>query len=182
MKPAARLGDPAHCASDSHGGPCCPHTVSGPAVKGSADILINDKSALRVNDSGSHSSCCGSASWVIQRGSSTVIFNERPAARKDDATAHCGGSGCMIGGSGNVLIGPPEFHSRQNRDKTWISVRCVDEGGTPVSNILCRIKTPSGSEILGRTDDDGRCHIENIDEGVCEVSFPELDDEEGWEA
>ena len=55
MPPACRIGDKAHCPRDSHGNTCCAHSVIGPAVSGSPDIIINGRPALRVGDRGRHS-------------------------------------------------------------------------------------------------------------------------------
>lgn len=105
MPAAAKVGDNAHCPSDSHGRDCCPHSVTGPATTGSPDVTINGQGALRVGDAGTHSSCCGGNSWECAEGSGTVFINGIPAVRVGDATKHCGGSGVIISGSGDVIIG-----------------------------------------------------------------------------
>ena len=76
-KPACRLGDQANCPADSHGKNCCSHNVTGPAVTASPDVFINDKPALRVGDTGVHSSCCGSntcASKAAPKSESTAFL------------------------------------------------------------------------------------------------------------
>ena len=105
MPQAARVSDNANNPADSHGNPCCPHGVTGPAVAGSPNVYTNGLSALRIGDPGVHSACCGANSWNCAAGSSTVFINGIPAVRRGDATAHCGGSGKMISGSHNVNIG-----------------------------------------------------------------------------
>lgn len=105
MPEASRMGDKANCPSDSHGNICCPHDVTGPAVTGSPDTFINKHAALRLTDTGQHSSCCGSNTWECVAGSGSVFINGLPAVRKGDATKHCGGDGKMIEGSGDVFIG-----------------------------------------------------------------------------
>lgn len=105
MPGAARLTDKSSCPSDSHGNICCPHSVIGPATTGSPDVYINGLSALRVGDSGVHSSCCGPNTWVCSEGSSTVFINGIPAVRKGDGTTHCGGAGTIVTGSEDVIIG-----------------------------------------------------------------------------
>src|ERR1700729_813195 len=104
MPPAARLGDKAQCPIDAHGCPACPHPPVGPAISGAANVLTNDRPALRVNDSGIHAACCGSNTWKALNGSPTVFINNRAAMRATDPTQHCGGVGQMIEGSGNVMI------------------------------------------------------------------------------
>ena len=105
MPPASRVGDKAFNPADAHGCPVCPHPVVGPGMVGSPDILINGQPALRIGDPGVHSACCGPNSWNVAAGSGTVVFNNIPSARLGDSTIHCGGSGSLIEGSGDVLVG-----------------------------------------------------------------------------
>jgi YD repeat-containing protein len=109
MPPASRVKDKALCPADSHGKPCCSHSVTGPAVSGSPNVFINGQPALRIGDPGVHSSCCGPNTWKCAEGSATVFINGLPAVRLGDGTTHCGGSGKMIEGSPNVLIGGPSI-------------------------------------------------------------------------
>ena len=92
-------------ASDSHGKPCCSHGVIGPSTAGSQNVFINSKDALRIGDSGVHSSCCGSNTWVNSAGSGTVFINGIPAVRLGDTTTHCGGVGSMVTASSDVSFG-----------------------------------------------------------------------------
>ena len=105
MPAASRVGDNAKCDSDSHGCPAGSHTVVGPAVEGSTDVLINSKPAHREGDAGLHAVCCGANSWTAKKGSGTVFVNGKPLIRKGDASVHCGGEGKLIAGSGNVNAG-----------------------------------------------------------------------------
>ncbi|GEM_PF-1318491 len=97
-KSQGRLGD-------SHGCPACTHSVKGPAVQGSSNVFVNSLPALRVDDRGIHSACCGPNTWVAKKGSDTVFINGKPAHRKNDKTEHCGGEGKLIEGSSNVFVG-----------------------------------------------------------------------------
>lgn len=105
MPGAGRVGDKAQCPADAHGCPGCAHSVIGPAVAGSGDVLINGKPALRLNDPGIHAACCGPNQWTATAGSGTVVINGKPAHRMGDMTTHCGGVGQLIEGSGDVIIG-----------------------------------------------------------------------------
>ncbi len=105
MPGAARIGDQSKAEADFHGCPTCPHTVQGPAVTGSSNVLINGRPAVRVGDTGIHAPCCGPNTFTALMGSSTVFINNKPAHRKDDMDAHCGGVGKMIQGSDDVIIG-----------------------------------------------------------------------------
>ena len=105
MAGAGRVGDKAQCPSDAHGCPGCAHPVVGPAVGGSTDVQINGKPALRMDDPGVHSACCGPNKWQAAQGSPTVFINDKAAHRMGDMTQHCGGVGKLIEGSADVDIG-----------------------------------------------------------------------------
>jgi len=74
-------------------------------MSGSPDVIVNYKPALRVGDTGIHSLCCGTNTWVAQKGSVSVIINSKPAHRVGDKVQHCGGMGYLIEGSSDVLSG-----------------------------------------------------------------------------
>ena len=105
MPPICRVGDKAHCPSDSHGSSCCSHRVSGPAVSGSPDVLINGRPVLRIGDPGRHRKCCGPNTWTASEGSASIFVNGIPVTRIGDATKHCGGKGKMIEASSDVQMG-----------------------------------------------------------------------------
>lgn len=105
MPPQGRLGDNAKAAADAHGCVACPHIVIGPAVQGSSDVLVNNLPALRLGDAGIHATCCGANTWNANSGSSSVLINCKPAHRMNDETKHCGGTGTLIEGSPDVIVG-----------------------------------------------------------------------------
>jgi uncharacterized Zn-binding protein involved in type VI secretion len=106
MSGLARVGDRARCPEDRHDCAKCAHDVIGPAVDGSPDVLINNKSALRIGDPGIHASCCGDNSWFVEQGGSTqIVINGRPAAVLGSSTRHCGGTGAIVQASDDVLTG-----------------------------------------------------------------------------
>jgi uncharacterized Zn-binding protein involved in type VI secretion len=105
MPGQGRLGDKAQVQQDAHGCPGCPHPGVGPAIIGSATVLINGRPALRVDDVGIQAVCCGPNMWTAQEGSRTVFINGKPAFRIGDASRHCGGTGKLMEGSDNVIIG-----------------------------------------------------------------------------
>lgn len=109
-KPAGRVADIASCPADGHGCIACTHSVRGPAVRGSSDIFIDYRPALRVGDTGVHAACCGPNQWTAASGSASVVFNGRPAHRQGDRTIHCGGLGSLDEGSSDVLIGDAAHH------------------------------------------------------------------------
>jgi len=105
MPGQARLGDNSKVDADGHGCICCVHTCVGPATVGSPDVNVNSMPAVRVDDTGVHSTCCGDNTWIAKAGSSTVFINNKAAHRRDDADQHCGGMGRMVEASENVIVG-----------------------------------------------------------------------------
>ena len=105
MPMQGRLGDNAHCPSCGHGNICCSHGVTGPGVQGSMTVHVNSMPALRMGDPGVHSSCCGANAWNAVGCSATVQINGLGAHRLGDMTQHCGGTGTLIQGSPNVIVG-----------------------------------------------------------------------------
>lgn len=105
MPGQGRLGDKAQTQKDAHQCPGCPHPGVGPAIAGSPNVLVNGRPALRQDDVGIHAVCCGANMWSAAAGSQTVFINGKPAHRKDDQTRHCGGSGKLIEGSTDVIVG-----------------------------------------------------------------------------
>jgi len=105
MPEAGRLSDLGKVDNDAHGCPACPHPAIGPCIVGSTDVLINSLPAARIDDMGIHAPCCGPNIWFATAGSGTVLINDKGAHRKDDDQQHCGGSGKLITGSADVIIG-----------------------------------------------------------------------------
>lgn len=105
MPAAGRLGDKSMVQADTHGCVACPHPAVGPAICGSPDVFINNLPALRITDTGIHAACCGPNTWMAVKGSSTVMINYLAAHRMGDTDQHCGGTGQLIEGSPDVLIG-----------------------------------------------------------------------------
>src|SRR5215510_5683813 len=105
MPGQGRLGDKAYVALDAHGCLACPHPGTGPAISGSTNVFVNKKPALRVDDTGIHAACCGTNRWRAKTGSQTVFIESKAAHRMTDQTTHCGGTGQLIEGSPNVIVG-----------------------------------------------------------------------------
>jgi hypothetical protein len=64
---------------------------------------------------------------------------------------------------------------RPVKNKTWIGIELVDDKGKPVPGEQYRIVLPDGSQEEDRLDAQGRAHINNIDPGECQISFPNVD-------
>lgn len=72
---------------------------------------------------------------------------------------------------------PPE---EEDAELTWIEIALQDRNGDPVPSKRFRIITPDEQQIWGTLNKDGFARIENIKEGTCKITFPELD-QEAWE-
>jgi hypothetical protein len=68
-------------------------------------VNVNRKPALRVDDPGIHMACCGTNTWTATQGSATVFINGKCAHRMGDQNRHCGGTGQLVEGSPNVIVG-----------------------------------------------------------------------------
>jgi hypothetical protein len=61
---------------------------------------------------------------------------------------------------------------------SWIEINLRDESGQPVAGKRYRIKLPDGSTQEGTLDDFGHAEYYSINQGKCQVSFPDLNDDE----
>lgn len=162
MPPQARLGDKALIPADAHGCVACPHTASGPAVAGSPNVNVNGRPAIRVDDPGIHTACCGGNTWNAQTGSKSVFINGKPAHRLGDIVRHCGGTGKCIEGSGNVIVGDWSVGRTHTNEDTasgnWISFGVIDNSCQiiPYQLILTSVleddSTTMDSEFVGVID------------------------------
>jgi len=113
----ARVSDKAFNPVDSHGCIACPHSVVGPIITGSPNILIDGLPAARKGDSGVHAACCGSNSFEIVQGDPNVLINGRPAARLGDKTQHCGGVGKIVEASFTITECEENAYWDSNKDE-----------------------------------------------------------------
>ncbi len=184
MPPAGRLGDQAQCPSDGHGCPGCAHGVIGPATAGSPDVMINGQPALRIGDPGVHSACCGPNTWNAAAGSATVFINGIKAHRLSDKTVHCGGSGELVEGSADVIIGDSGGGASSqikapSYDDAFI---LLNRAGKPVADRSYRITLGSGRIVEGKTDAEGRTQLvsskaaETLKLDILEADFEDVDD------
>jgi uncharacterized Zn-binding protein involved in type VI secretion len=179
MPGQGRLGDKAHADADAHGCPGCPHPTVGPAISGSADVFVNGRPALRVDDVGIHAACCGPNQWRAQEGSSTVFINGKPAHRVDDHVQHCGGAGQLVEGSDNVIVGGPPTAVGQpasaNGKSASLAIRLRDERGRPLGGVRYKVTGSDGQVVEGALDASGAATVTPLADGKCRVQFPELD-------
>ncbi len=67
---------------------------------------------------------------------------------------------------------------KNEKKKSWIEIKLVDEDGSPVAGERYRVTLPDGSTLAeGTLDEKGFARVSNIDPGNCKVTFPELDGE-----
>jgi uncharacterized Zn-binding protein involved in type VI secretion len=180
MPEQGRVGDNAKVPADGHGCPACPHVCIGPGVAGSPDVLVNGKPALRVGDPGVHAACCGPNKWNAKAGAPGVFINGKKAHRVGDAVKHCGGSGKLIVGSPNVIVGDlvadvvvPEIPVYEGRFELTCEVT-----GVLLSEIPFQIHCPeNGRGGKGYTDASGMTNLIQTDEPfTLELIVP------GWES
>jgi len=169
MPPQARLGDSALIPADAHGCPACPHTATGPAVAGSRNVFVNGLPAVRVNDPGIHSACCGANIWQAKTGSKSVLINGRPAHRLNDLVQHCGGIGRTVQGSHNVIVGDRSSArnlSNGQQRKTKVAFEFIDHATQePLANLLVKIAYPNGSIVEHKTNQKGKIIINQCEDG-----------------
>jgi len=176
MPPQARLGDKALIPADAHGCVACPHTASGPAVAGSPNVNVNGRPAIRVDDPGIHTACCGGNTWNAQTGSKSVFINGKPAHRLGDIVRHCGGVGKCIEGSGNVIVGDLTTGSTAKHivdDQHKLEVQCLtDIDRIPIVKARYNIIDETGKTIRsGISDSKGWIKVNPIPAGEYAIQF-----------
>jgi len=92
----AAINDYSLNPADAHGGPCCPHSVIGPIITASPNVIVGGWPIARKGDRGIAAACCGPNTFVIAEGDPNVLIDGRPAARPGDKTTHCGGFGKIV--------------------------------------------------------------------------------------
>jgi len=175
MSGAARIGDKARVAADSHGRPCCPHECVGAAMRGSSDVFIEDRGVVRLGDHGTQH-CCGTGQWHAAIGASGVYVNDRPMHRNGDQTMHCGGIGTLIEGSATVLIGDEYSPSEDPVLNPKVEVQIVHRGGDPLAGIGYELLDSKGSIVAqGVLDANGWLRVPSVKWGIHTVRL-----ENGW--
>jgi len=86
----------------SHGGKCCPHTITGVVMIGSPDVFSNDLNNGRIGDIAIHD-CPHCPIGILLTGSSDVYANGIPFSRLGDQVNEVCGSGTVITASSDVF-------------------------------------------------------------------------------
>jgi type VI secretion system secreted protein VgrG len=64
----------------------------------------------------------------------------------------------------------------------WLEIELLDEDGKPVPGEAYKVTLPSGQEVSGFLNDQGKERLDPVaDAGSCQVSFPKLD-ASAWDA
>jgi len=64
------------------------------------------------------------------------------------------------------------------KEKTWVEFRLVNDEGKPVPGARFKLKITDGSVREGSLDDNGSVRVQNLDPGMCEISFLDYDQRE----
>jgi hypothetical protein len=73
---------------------------------------------------------------------------------------------------------PPKRQAKT--EKTWVEFKLVDMEGNPVGNKRYIVTLPGGASNEGRLDSSGSVRFNGIDEGICTITFPDLD-RDAWD-
>ena len=95
-----------------------PRHVTGSLIKGSPNVFINSRAAMRANLSQGVCSDHNGPPQVVAQGSSTVFINRQPASRKEDKLM-CGA--LINDGSPNVFIGGATVGQANSEIPAWVN-------------------------------------------------------------
>jgi hypothetical protein len=136
--------------------------------------------------------------WSAQSGAPNVFINGKPAFRINDTSKHCGGTGQLIEGSADVIVGDGGSGGTGSSDSSvdngsggrsggggahaplaeehWIEIELHTTAGEPMAGARYRIAKPDGTIQEGTLDGSGRARIDGLEKGTCQVSFPDIDE------
>lgn len=60
------------------------------------------------------------------------------------------------------------------KTKTWIELSLVAKGGGPIAHEPFRMILSDGSALPGSLDERGFARVENLEDGVCDITFPRI--------
>ncbi len=56
---------------------------------------------------------------------------------------------------------------------TWIEIELLDKTGAPVAGVPYEVKMKDGTVARGTLNEMGMARVEDVEEGTCDVTFPE---------
>jgi hypothetical protein len=70
---------------------------------------------------------------------------------------------------------PPTADEAKSKEVklTWIEIELLDKSGAPVAGAPYEIKMKDGTVARGTLNEKGMARVEDVEEGTCEVTFPE---------
>ena len=69
-----------------------------------------------------------------------------------------------------------QAHKPDPDKPSWIEIQLVDEEDNPVAGERYRVTLPDGETVAeGALDENGLARVEGIDPGICQITFPDLD-------
>ena len=71
-----------------------------------------------------------------------------------------------------------ESSDKEPEEPHWIGIKLVDHEGKPAMNARYKIKLSDGTVESGSLDKDGKAFLKPIPEGECEISFPDIHQDE----
>lgn len=117
------------------------------ADRGSPNVIINGRAAVRFGDGGS--------TWQLIGGARGVFINGRLAGREGDPTRHTDGDGIALSGSPNVEICNNVSVSGSTKPVLRIQVRLAE--GPPLAGDEVDVLDSDGRVIASKTlDEEGK--------------------------
>jgi len=77
------------------------------------------------------------------------------------------------------LVHAPGQGGDKLRTRSWIEIQLLGEDDSPIAGAAYELRLPGGKLLAGNLDDQGMVRVESLPAGVCEISFPGLD-QEAW--
>ncbi len=71
-----------------------------------------------------------------------------------------------------------ETEDVETEESHWIAIKLEDHEGRPAMQARYKVKLPDGSERSGSLDKEGKALLKPIPAGQCEISFPDIHQDE----
>jgi hypothetical protein len=77
------------------------------------------------------------------------------------------------------LVHAPGQGGDKLRTRSWIEIQLLGEDDSPIAGAAYELRLPGGKVMRGCLDGEGVAHVDGIPPGLCEVCFPDLD-QDAW--